>query len=169
MFIKRSYKDHFIHYSTHRSKKQVFFGRCVKQLFAFYGDPYFRMIDFIRCPFGVFCRVVTELYAPACCNTGIHSENSKAKYSHAPKRPTLLHRRRCVLLYSPPPFLSVPVTVHDEMSSSSDASAANEVTVPSAVMNIVIVHKRAATDNVFFNLIHPCFHLPLISHKCVRL
>lgn len=103
MFIKRSYKDHFIHYSTHRSKKQVFFGRCVKQLFAFYGDPYFRMIVFIRCPFGVFYRVVTELYAPACCNTGIHSENSKAKYSHAPKRPTLLHRRRCDPRYSPPP------------------------------------------------------------------
>lgn len=169
MFIKRSYKDHFIHYSTHRSKKQVFFGRCVKQLFAFYGDPYFRMIVFIRCPFGVFCRVVTELYAPACCNTGIHSENSKAKYSHAPKRPTLFHRRRFDPRYSPPPFLSVPVTVHDEMSSSSDASTANEVAVPSAVMSIVIMHKRTATDNVFFNLIPPCFHLPLISHKCVRL
>ena len=66
-------------------------------------------------------------------------------------------------------LLSVPVTVHDEMSSSSDASAANEVTVPSAVMSIVIMHKRTATDNVFFNLISPCFHLPLISHKCVRL
>lgn len=168
MFIKRSNKNHLTHYSTHRSKKQVFFGRCVKQLFAFYGDPYFRMIVFIRCPFGVFCRVVTELYAPACCNTGIHSENSKAKYSRAPKRPTLLHRRRCVPRYSPP-SLSGLITVHDEMSSSSDASAANEVTEPSAVMSIVIMHKRTATDNVFFNLIPPCFHLPLISHKCVRL
>lgn len=103
MFIKRSNKNHLTHYSTHRSKKQVFFGRCVKQLFAFYGDPYFRMIVFIRCPFGVFCRVVTELYIPACCNTGIHSENIKAKYSRAPKRPTLLHRRRFDPRYSPPP------------------------------------------------------------------